>query len=415
MLCNKPRTIETMKKCGIDVLIATSPLSVTYFSDYYSWLGPLFREYMATPGASSDLGQYYVVLPAEGEPALVLSPHLLVNALDSWVTDLRTYGRFGFDGSFPPGELSEDIKRIYELTHADHAATTPTAALIGLLKERGWDRARIGIEKEGLVESSKRELDQKLTGADLRDCSNLIRLIRMVKTPEELARMTRAMEISEIAAMESFAMARPGARMLELAQHYRRRIAEEGANLDHYSWGINGLGFATQTDHRLTDGEVFYADWGCRYRQYLADTGTTVALGEPGPEIMKRHEVLRECVRAARGVIRPGARATAVHATMCAVVQESGLTGTGPQGHGLGLEIREYPVSAEPNDLRIKDDCIDIGSDLPLERDMVFNLESAYFMPGVASVHIETSLVVTEDGCRPLAPHDRTGPVIVEA
>ncbi len=34
MLFNSNRAIEFMRRCEVDVLVATSPTNVTYFSDY---------------------------------------------------------------------------------------------------------------------------------------------------------------------------------------------------------------------------------------------------------------------------------------------------------------------------------------------------------------------------------------------
>ena len=65
-----------------------------------------------------------------------------------------------------------------------------------------------------------------------------------------------------------------------------------------------------------------------------------------------------------------------------------------------------------PSERRLRDDCINEPADLPLELDMVFNLESAIFMPGVGATHIERTFVVAPEGARPLTPQDRSGPVI---
>jgi len=49
-----------------------------------------------------------------------------------------------------------------------------------------------------------------------------------------------------------------------------------------------------------------------------------------------------------------------------------------------------------------------VPSDLPLEVDMVINLEVPIFMPGIGSVHTEQSFVVTRNGSRPLVPQARS-------
>jgi len=52
-----------------------------------------------------------------------------------------------------------------------------------------------------------------------------------------------------------------------------------------------------------------------------------------------------------------------------------GITACFPHGHGLGLELRDYPIIVPDTGLRISDDCVDLPADLPLEPGMVINLE----------------------------------------
>jgi Xaa-Pro aminopeptidase len=96
---------------------------------------------------------------------------------------------------------------------------------------------------------------------------------------------------------------------------------------------------------------------------------------------------------------------------MLQTLNDNGITITFPHGHGLGLEVRDYPILVADNGLRIKDGCVDVASDLPLEADMVLNLEAMVSLADIASLHIEKSFVVTPDGSRPLVPQDRSQPV----
>ena len=97
------------------------------------------------------------------------------------------------------------------------------------------------------------------------------------------------------------------------------------------------------------------------------------------------------------------------------VLRSNGIEVSFPHGHGLGVELRDYPILVADNGLRITDDCVDVPSDLPLEEGMVINLEAGVFMPGIASLHIEQSFVVTSDGSRLLVPQDRSRPFIPTA
>ncbi len=80
-------------------------------------------------------------------------------------------------------------------------------------------------------------------------------------------------------------------------------------------------------------------------------------------------------------------------------------------GHGLGLEAREYPLMVHPCNGRIRDDCIDLDADLPLEAGMILNIEIPYFFPPEGSMHIEQTFLVTQDGCEPLTEQNRTQPL----
>ena len=413
MLLNRARAVDYMRRCGLDALVATSPVNITYLSDYYFWLDPLFREYWATPGASSSLGQNFALLPLEGEPALVVGWQQVVNAADLWVREVHTHGSHGLDDSLSPAALPGDVQRLYEILHRMPVPATPAEALLGVLKARGLESARLGLEMEGLTPPARAALEAALPRAQLKDCSNLLRLIRAVKSPEEIRRLTRAAEINETAGLESLRRARPGTRFGEIVQHYRARVAAEGAAFDHFGYGYRGLGVATEPDYELAAGEALFVDWGCNYQYYYSDTGTTLAVGAIAPRLLDRLDMLRTCLDAGMAAIRPGVRASAVQQAMWDVLSARGLKAIFPHGHGVGLEIRDYPILVADNGLRLRDDCIDEPSDLPLEVDMVFNLESALFMPGLGSPHIERSFVVTPDGCRPLAKQDRSWPVQV--
>jgi Xaa-Pro aminopeptidase len=126
----------------------------------------------------------------------------------------------------------------------------------------------------------------------------------------------------------------------------------------------------------------------------------------------ERYRALVECVQAATDTICASVKVSAVQAAMWHVLSAFRISACFPHGHGLGVEIRDYPIIVADNGLRILDDCVDVPSDIPLEEDMVINLEAAIFMPGTASLHIEQTFVVTTTGCRPLIEQQRTMPYI---
>ena len=404
-----------MEQYGVDVLIARSPANITYFTGYHCWLDGLFKQYMITPGGSSDLVQFYAVFARNGESALVLEQFMGVNAAEVSSDHLYLYGKDNPDQPPPPRDGSKRngaTDQHYLRTTEKHPE--PIDALTAFIYRLGLADGRIGLEEQALPRSEYRQIKAALPGATLLDGSNLIRLIRMVKSSEEQARMVRAAEIAEIAGCEALAMAQVGQSLQAMVQHYRARVAEMGADFEHFAYTVGGHGLATEPDYKLTDEDRVMVDWGCIYCQYFSDTGTTLMMRRPRPGELEYFKAIRESVVDAVAVMRPGALASHVQEQMTAALRRYDIGGQFPHGHGLGVEVRDYPILVPDNGLRIKDDCVDLPSDLPLEQGMVLNLESAVFVPQYGAWHTEQTFLVTHNGAQPLLPQQRSEPVIVQ-
>jgi Xaa-Pro dipeptidase len=412
MLLNRSRAIQFMRECGLDVIVATSPVNVTYFSEYYCWTDPLAKEYMGSPGASSNLTLNCAVFPLEGELALVLGPAFALNACDSWARDLRIYGDFPLDWSLLSSPSSELEQRYIKLLRERPRYSTAPEALVATLRERGLEGARIGLDAESLPAATLDVIRKELPRAEIKNCSNLIRLIRMVKTEEELKRLVRAAEISEQAVFDSFALARPGGTASELTVDYRTAVAKCGADFDHFIFGARGLTIFSEPEYHFVPNDVMYTDFGCIYGHYFSDSGATLAVNGISSVLSEKYAAVRACMDAGAGAMRPGVKASAVQAAMVAALKERGITASFPHGHGIGMEIRDYPILVPDNGLRIHDDCVNVASDLPMEVGMVNNLEVCVFFPVVGSVAIEESFLVTAEGSRQLVPQDRRAPII---
>ena len=411
MLFNKPRAVEYMNRYGLDALVATSTVNVTYFTDYYCWMDPIFKEYMHQPGAPNQLFETYALFPLEGEPALIIQPLLAVNAVDVWVKDIYVSGATELDLTLPAGPVTNELERVNAAFKKSEGNATPLEALLSAIKDRGLINGSIGIEFENVPEERRNKIATALSGATVRDCTNLIRLLRAVKSPDEITLLKTAAEISEKAGMESFDLARPGTSLSELIQHFRVRIAEMGADFDHYAFGYRGYGLATEPEYILSDDDVMFTDWGVIYKGYFSDTGTTLAMCEPSDELIKRHGALRDSLISAAELMKPGVKSSIAQDAMWEPLLAGGITVCYPHGHGFGLDVRDYPIVVPDNGLRISDECVDVSSDLEFEPNMVINLEAGTMIAGVASLQAEQTYIVTPTGAELLIPQDRDKPL----
>ena len=362
-LMNRRRLTDAMAQAGLDGLIASSPVNVAYLSGYRCLLEPLFRGYMVTPGAGDGHPlRSFCVVTADGSVALVIDAGTEAHAVATTAGDLTLYE-----------------------TAADGSGG-PVPCIASVLARLGLRGTRVGVEPAGFERRERSSLREAVP-AELLDCTNLLRLVRMVKTEAEIELLARAAAVSEIALEAAVDWMVPERPLRESIDRYREVIGRGGADFEHFAVGRPAGGFAYGPDVLLQQDDVFALDVGCLYDDVYADTGVTVAFAPPSPELARRHEGLyRAVAEIGPAAARPGVRGSEVQRAMQDYLREEGIEGAYPHGHGLGLEAREYPILARPNALRIADDCVDLPSDLELEAGMVINLEACIFVPDAGSV-----------------------------
>jgi Xaa-Pro dipeptidase len=413
VLTNRKRLASYMMANDIEAVVSWSPINVRYLTGYWCWLAPLFKEYMISPGGSANLVQRNIALfPVEGEPCLVLEPVWGANAAGTWVEDVRIAGNDRFMPGKPMREVPERMQRVTALVQAGGWPRGPFEALVDAVRDRGLAASRIGVDLDGVPACDRKAFQAALPAAQLLNCSNLLRLVRAQKTEGEIAALGRAAEIADEATMAVLDHVQGGCSLKELAHEFRARVASRGADFDHFSVGANGFGYVTDAPYELPTNEAFYLDFGCVNAGWFSDSGLTVCIGDCDPPTVDQYEAVRDSVAAAAALVRPGAQASSVQAAMVEVLAERGISESFPHGHGLGLELRDYPLLMPVNGGVIRDDCVELSADLSLEQGMVVNLEAPVLTPGVRSVHCEQTFVITADGCRPLVPQERRHPVM---
>lgn len=414
-MLNRERALSLMAAHGVDALVVASPANVCYVSGYRSPLEERMLEFMITPGGSADRAvPTYAILAADGSTMLVVPARFAATAAWLDVDAIIPYGVPVF-GDGRPDDLpaATGIEMLFELLREPAPPASPEKALVAGLRARGLDAGSIGVELDAVSVRANEALAEVLSRARVRDCSNLLRLLRAVKSSEGIERLARATEIAEDAAIAVLGSARPGRSAAELTSRLRALLAERDAELEHLAVGLLGLGFDFAPRHSLAAGDAFLVDFGCIHEACISDSAVTVVLGDVPAGVLERYEVVRDCVAAGAEAARPGVRASAVHAAMVNSLGPRGEAANPPKGHGIGLEIREYPIVAPASDARLRDDCLDIPADLELEQGMVINLETHSFRAGSWSIAVEQSFVVGSGGARPLVDQDRSAPLVV--
>lgn len=265
---------------------------------------------------------------------------------------------------------------------------------------------RVGLEAETVTWAAEREWAEALSGMALEPTRGLVERLRAVKDEGEVARMARAAAIADAALGELLPMLAAaavgdgdGAALTEatfaaeLDHAMRLSGAEEPAFETIVASGENAAKpHARPSGRRIRPGDPVIIDFGATFDGYRSDmTRTFVVGGPPTGQLAEVWAVVSESQWAGVDRVAPGVPAATVDEACRRRIAEAGWAerfehGT---GHGVGLDIHEAP-SVGP------------GSTAILERGTVVTVEPGVYLPGVGGVRIEDTLLVTEQGSRPL-------------
>ncbi len=165
--------------------------------------------------------------------------------------------------------------------------------------------------------------------------------------------------------------------------------------------GINQMSFETMVltgnnaanphgipgTNRIENDSLLLFDLGVVSQGYVSDMTRTVAVGQPDQFKKDIYNICLEAQLTALDFIKPGVTASEVDAAARNVIEKAGYGEyfNHRLGHGLGMDVHEFPSIME-------------GNDLVIEEGMCFSVEPGIYIPEKVGVRIEDCGYVTKDG-----------------
>ncbi|SMC00170.1 Xaa-Pro aminopeptidase [Thermanaeromonas toyohensis ToBE] len=259
------------------------------------------------------------------------------------------------------------------------------------------------------------------------DISPDLRTLRMVKSASELEAIRYS--ASQHAKVFQYIREhiRPGMTELEIAvevETYARRLGHQGrvrfrgqeqglpigvvaagpngACGIGVPWTIGGRGLSGlypmgASTRRWETGEPLLVDYAGVYGDYLVDQTRVYFAGQVDRILERAQAVAYEIACSLAEAARPGTTAGELYALAVKQARQAGLADyfmgwdrkAGFVGHGVGLELNEWPVLAP-------------GQETVLEPGMVLAIEPKFVFPGQGAVGVEDTYLVTQEGAKPL-------------
>jgi Xaa-Pro aminopeptidase/Xaa-Pro dipeptidase len=159
--------------------------------------------------------------------------------------------------------------------------------------------------------------------------------------------------------------------------------------------GPNGaLPHAQVSQRKFEKGDLVVTDLTLRYKGYVSDATRTFALGKISSQANEAYEIVKESQRLGLKSVKPNVDCRDIDTVCRKHIEEKnyGKYFIHSTGHGIGLEVHEYPT-------------ISYRSDTKLKENMAITVEPGIYIENKFGIRIEDSLIVKD---RPVVMHKFT-------
>lgn len=343
------------------ILVCTEP-EVRYFTGFH------------TPFWQSPTRPWFTVVPATGKPIAVIPSIGGATMSNTWLDDVRTWSS--------PRPDDDGISLLVDCLREVAGTAGERFGTIGL-----------PMGPETHVRMPLRDVDRlRAEVGDFVDVTDIIAGLRMIKSEREIAKHRHICGIVSDAFDELPNLLSTGMTEREAFAAFRAEILRQGADDVPYLVGATGPGgiddiIRQPQDRLIADGDLLIFDTGSTFDGYFSDFDRNFAFTSADQGAKDAYRAVWEATEAGLAAVKPGATTTEIFTAMNEVLKANGSLGNdvGRMGHGLGMQVTEWPSHTADDDT-------------PIEENMVLTLEPGLlWAPGKAMVH-EENLVVRADG-----------------
>lgn len=352
-LINEIEFRNIFNRTDFDALIAVSLPNVFYTSGALILTQIDIRDRLAM-----------TVIPREGESILlVCNIEQSLAQSESWLKDVRAYVEF---------------------------AQTPIELLADVLKEKGLDKSKLGIEKKYLTIEFYEEMQQLLPQATIEGCDWLFDEVRSIKTQGEIEKLCNVSLNTERSIISAFSETRAGMSEKDLLRTILAKLGQNGANDFRSILVASGersyFARPRATDRKLEPGDIVRADIGGLFDGYITDVARTAVVGKANAKQEQVYQKLVKIQQQICEVIKPGLSAAEVYHFSKRAFEKEDLHISLPSvGHGVGIGGREFPI-LQAQETRL------------LRENMLLSLELTYLDMDLGGFELEDLVWIKSNG-----------------
>ena len=219
------------------------------------------------------------------------------------------------------------------------------------------------------------------------DATDIIRDLRMVKSKREIDYIRQICGIASQGFARVPEIANAGQSLSSVFREFKRMLLELGADdVPYLVGGVDHPSYddviSPPDDRPLSDGQILMLDTGATLNGYFCDFDRNYAVGTPTASAQRAYAKLYDATDAAMEMARPGVRACDLFAAM-AKSMDTQNSDVGRFGHGLGMQLTEWPSLAAWDETIIREN-------------MVLTLEPSIDVDGGGIMVTEENILITD-------------------
>ena len=208
----------------------------------------------------------------------------------------------------------------------------------------------IGFEGGSVSYETYRRYCDEYPSCDFINIGDAIEVIRQIKTPEEIAKMQKAQDITDAALASLLKVITPNMTELDVAVELEYNMRRGGADSFAFetiavSGDASALPHGTPRNVKLRPG-FLTMDFGAKFEGYCSDMTRTVVIGKADEQIKKLYNTVLKAQTEAIAYLREGAdcgEADKIARDIIDAVPEFKGAFGHSLGHSVGLFIHESP------------------------------------------------------------------------
>lgn len=412
-LCNLERLVSTLEAEGTDGIVSYYVPNVLYLSSFYAAGGHAHLE-------ANGLAAFVFSRHQPDHPILVVQDTELAffRHQPSWVQDLRPFSSLVRQLDLPPDDAFIDnfipkdaLGSQWAQDLRDKAAPGMVNGVRQAMEDLGLTRGRVAFDNLRLARRLRLDDVEEVDGY------GMMKIVRMVKTPQEMKILKTAADINHQALQATVDGWTAGMTWRDMARQYALNVtARGGLCRDPYPFVVSNppdgdpaflVHAGLDPDYEIKPGMRIMFDCHGTFKEYGWDGGKTWLVDGGDRAAAKTADAFADALTEMEARMLPGTKISELQGTARAVLRRHNIAD--PERalfffHGVGLEHGEIELPGEKHQQNLNDWAVREGMVISTHLYYGGSAQDRYWLEDVALVHDDGARSLYDWGFHPLTP-----------